>query len=197
VRARLGAALLPALLVGCGSAPPAALAGRFVDLDGAGHDPLRVEGAPAHVLVFLLSDCPIANAYAPEIRAIRRAFEPAGVRFFLVHVDPALDVEAARAHAREYGHAGPVLIDRGHELVRATGVTVTPEAAVLGPGGELLYRGRIDDLYADVGRKRHRATNHDLRAALAAIVAGQPPPVARTTAVGCFIADVAATGDGR
>jgi hypothetical protein len=147
--------------------------------------------------LFLLPDCPIANSYAPEIAAIRQAFEPAGVRFFLVHVQPDLAPDAARAHAAAYGHRGPVLIDRDHALVRATGVTVTPEAAVLARDGALFYRGRIDDLYADVGKKRHAATTHELRDALAAVVAGQPAPVARTQARGCFISDAAAANSPR
>jgi hypothetical protein len=171
--------------------------GTVVDVDGRAHAPLAVNQAPAHVFLFLLPDCPIANSYAPEIAAIRQAFEPAGVRFFLVHVQPDLAPDAARAHAAAYGHRGPVLIDRDHALVRATGVTVTPEAAVLARDGALFYRGRIDDLYADVGKKRHAATTHELRDALAAVVAGQPAPVARTLARGCFISDAAAANSPR
>lgn len=175
-------------LAGCAAPSPDSA---FVDIEGRAQSPLDVRGGVAHVLVFLLPDCPIANSYAPEIRAVRTAYEAAGVRFFLVHVQPDLTEAAARAHATAYGHAGPILIDRAHTLVRATGVTVTPEVAVLGPAGELLYRGRIDDLYGDVGKKRHVATTHELRDALAAIVAGQAVPVPRTHAVGCYISDAA------
>ncbi len=176
------------LLVSCVATSPSS---GFVDIDGRAQSPLDARGAVAHVLVFLLPDCPIANSYAPEIRAVRSAYEAAGVRFFLVHVQPDLTAAAARAHAAAYGHAGPILIDRAHALVRATGVSVTPEVAVLGPAGELLYRGRIDDLYGDVGKKRHVATTHELRDALAAIVAGQAVPLPRTQAVGCYISDAA------
>lgn len=186
--ARVGLlALAWCLLAACGAAPAPAI----VDIEGATQSPLDVRAAPAHVLVFLLPDCPIANAYAPEIRAIRQAFEPAGVRFFLVHVQPDLSETAAREHASAYGHAGPIVIDRAHALVRATGVTVTPEVAVLGRDRALLYRGRIDDLYGDVGKKRHRSTTHELRDALAAVVAGRAVAVSRAPAVGCFISDAA------
>ena len=188
---RLRGSLVAALclsLVGCAAPPPGSA---FIDIDGRAQSPLDVRGAAAHVLVFLLPDCPSANSYAPEIRAVRSAYEPTGVRFFLVHVQPDLTEAAAREHATAYGHAGPILIDRAHALVRASGVTVTPEVAVFGKTGELLYRGRIDDLYGDVGKKRHVATTHELRAALAAIVAGQPVPAPRTQAVGCYISDAA------
>jgi hypothetical protein len=46
----------------------------------------------------------------------------------------------------------------------------------------VLYRGRIDNLYADLNQRRAEATEHDLRDALDAIVDGrpiksQPPPI--------------------
>jgi hypothetical protein len=189
---RDGAAAAAALaFAGCAAAPPADV--HLPDLEGRAHAPLAVHDVPAHVLVFLLPDCPIANAYAPEIAAIRRAYESTGIRFFLIYAQPDLDVGAARAHAASFGHHGPILIDRGHDLVRATGVTVTPEVAVLTRCGGIAYRGRIDDLFADVGTRRHRARTHDLRDALAAVVAGRPVAVARTEAVGCFLSDAAAT----
>ena len=187
-------ALASLVLLGCASAPRA---GGVRDIDGQIQRPLDGGQDRAHVLLFVLADCPIANSYAPEIQAIRLAYEPAGIRFFLVHVQPDLADEAARAHARAYGHTGPILIDRDHSLVRAADVKVTPEAAVFGRDGQLLYRGRIDDLYAEVGKRRHTAATHDLRAALAAIVAGRAVPVARTEAIGCYISDAAAPASSR
>jgi hypothetical protein len=53
---------------------------------------------------------------------------------------------------------------------------VTPEVAVVGPGGALLYRGRIDDLWSDYGKRRQEPTTRDLRAALDAALAGRPTP---------------------
>jgi hypothetical protein len=80
-----------------------------------------------------------------------------------------------------------VLIDRRHELVRQLGATVTPEAAVIGAHGELLYRGRIDDGYVSLGKRRFEATTHDLRDALEAVLAGKPVAAPRTATVGCAI----------
>jgi hypothetical protein len=60
---------------------------------------------------------------------------------------------------------------------------------VITPGG-LAYRGRIDDLYPELGKKRAAPTKRDLREALAAVLAGKPVPVPRTEAVGCSIPDL-------
>ena len=61
---------------------------------------------------------------------------------------------------------------------------------MLVPGLELVYRGRIDDRYVDFGNTRARATQHDLRQALDAVLSGEPVANPRTKAVGCFIADL-------
>jgi mono/diheme cytochrome c family protein len=157
------------------------------DLDGREQAPLDVREAKAHVLVFALPDCPIANAYAPELQALQRDYAERGVRFFLVHVDPDTTKERAAEHARSFGVPFPVLRDTKHELVRATGATITPEAAVILPSGELAYRGRIDDLFRAIGKKREQPTQRELRAALDAVLSGQAPAVTRTIAVGCDI----------
>jgi hypothetical protein len=77
-----------------------------------------------------------------------------------------------------------VLIDAKHRLVKATGATVTPEAALLTPDGKLAYRGRIDDTYTDLGKRRVTPNRRDLRETLAALLAGRAVKEARTEALG-------------
>lgn len=142
------------------------------------------------MLVFLTTDCPIANAYAPRIQALAEQFADRPARFFLVHVDPDVTADVARAHAADYGHQSPVLLDHEHALVGHTGVTVTPEVAVVVGDGEVVYRGRIDNWYGDLGRKRPKPTRHELRDALEAVFAGAEVEVPRTEAVGCYVPDL-------
>ncbi len=164
------------------------------DLDGKEQTPLAVEGAKAHVLFFTTTDCPIANSYVPEINAMVKEFTDRPVRFYAVHVDSDLTPDEARTHRKEYGLNLPILLDTRHQLVAATGVTRTPEVAVLLADGKVAYRGRIDDRYPSLGKKRQTPTQRDLRDALAAILSGEPVRVARTEAVGCSIPDVRAVG---
>jgi hypothetical protein len=65
---------------------------------------------------------------------------------------------------------------------------VTPEAAVYA-SGRIVYHGRIDDRYVDLGLERPSPTVHDLGDALAAVLAGRPVKHPVTQPVGCFIAD--------
>jgi hypothetical protein len=171
-----------------GQAQPAAEA--FVDPQGVTHYPLNPRGAKATVLFFLTTDCPIANYYTSEISAIVKDHAGKGVRFYAVHVDPELKPAEARAHAKTYGLTCPVLIDAQHRLVKATGATVTPEAALLTPDGKLAYRGRIDDTYADLGKRRVAPNRRDLLEALAAVLAGRAVKPARTEALGCPIPEL-------
>ena len=66
----------------------------------------------------------------------------------------------------------------------------TPEAAVFDTNGELVYHGRIDNLYERLGQSRRAATTHELADAIEAASKGLNPAVATTEAVGCFISDL-------
>lgn len=158
------------------------------DANGKVHRPLEIsKGRKASCLIFVLHDCPIANHYSREMQRIQRDFEPKGVVFYLVYPDPAIEEETVRRHVSEFRHTAIPLLDRKQVLVRKTGATITPEAAVILPGGRIAYRGRIDDLYAALGVRRPEPTRRDLRQALQAVSAGRKPSPERTTAVGCNI----------
>ncbi len=139
------------------------------------------------MLFFLLPDCPISNAYAPEIKRICADYEPKKIAAFVVHADPDVTAEQAKKHAKEYGFSCPVLLDPAHVLVKKTGVTMAPEVAVLAPDGKVLYRGRIDDLYVDYGKRRAEPTQRDLRNALDAILQGKAVPTPTTKVIGCHL----------
>ena len=170
-------------------APALALAGAL-DLSGVAVDPLPRGGAGPAVLVFVRTDCPVANRYAPELRRLQDRFSGKGVAFWLVYPDPSEKPDEIRRHQREFGLAFRALRDPQHELVKATQATVTPEAAVFvaGPDGpRMVYRGRIDDRYVDFGRSRAAPTRRDLRDVLQALGAGSAVTPRTTPAVGCFI----------
>lgn len=178
------AALALATLAACGGGRELVVA----DLEGRPVDALPAAGSHA-CWIFVAPDCPIANGFAPEIRRIAADFAPRGVRFALVYADPAFAAEDVRRHVTDFGYELPAWLDPEGRLVRHAGATVTPEAAVVAPDGEVLYRGRIDDRYADFGKLRAAPTTRDLRAALAAVLAGRQPDPRVTEAIGCFLPD--------
>ncbi|MFN3323002.1 MAG: redoxin domain-containing protein [Bryobacteraceae bacterium] len=159
------------------------------DIDGVRRTPFALDAGQFALLFYVLDDCPVSNQYSLEIQRICGEYSPRGVRCFLVYVDPTLSAERIRKHLREYGHTGyPAIQDSRHELVKATGASVTPEAALVDAAGRIVYRGRIDDSYQTWGQARRHVTERDLRTALDAAITGRPIPNPRTKAVGCYIA---------
>ena len=159
------------------------------DLAGQPVDPFEAAGIKALVFLFVSTDCPISNRYAPEIRRMAEEFSKSGVRFRVVYPDADTSPDAIRQHLKEFQLPPEPLRDPKHNLVGLGQIQVTPEAAVFLPDRRLVYHGRIDDRYADLGRERPEAAQHDLRDALQAILLGKPAPTAYARAVGCYIAD--------
>ncbi len=158
--------------------------------DAAGHSrsPFKLENQTISVLFFILQDCPISNRYAPEIARIAQDYKSKPVRFFLVYVDPSASAKEIEQHGREYNLSGLTVIqDSKHQLVAATGASITPEVAVVGSKGAIVYRGRIDNLYEVLGKPRRVVTEHDLRNALESVLQNRKVPIARTSAIGCYI----------
>jgi hypothetical protein len=137
-------------------------------------------------LVFVRTDCPISNRYAPEIQRIEQRFRGQGVAFRLVYPEAGATEESIERHRREYGYTMPAIADTKHLYVTKAGVGVTPEAALF-VQGRLVYRGRIDNRYASLGKALAEPSVRDLEDALEAVLAGRSPRASRTKAIGCAI----------
>ena len=159
----------------------------FTDVAGQPHRLPGRDECRALVLFFIAHDCPMSNGYAPEIARICQKFTPRGAAFRVVYPERGLASADAARHAREFTFPCPAILDRDLRLAARVGATMTPEAAVLSPEGAVLYLGRIDDLYADYGKKRAQPEHRDLREAIGAVLAGRAVPQARTPGLGCHI----------
>jgi len=160
------------------------------DLDGRQIEPLQANDARATVFIFIRTDCPISNSYAPELHRLYDKFARSGVRFWLVYPDPGESSQIIRKHITEYEYRLNVLRDPEHKLVKMTRVQVTPEAAVFSPGGRMVYHGRIDDRYVTFGKTRPAPTTRDLEQVLEAMLEGKRVANKTTIAIGCFIPDL-------
>jgi thiol-disulfide isomerase/thioredoxin len=183
-----GTAVLLLSLVGLGGVA-ASQQSEGVDLQGKRVDPLKAAAGKPVVLIFVRTDCPISNRYAPTVQSIQAEFAGHAV-FWLVYPDADESPEKIRKHEQEYAFSLPALRDPGHQLVRMSHVEITPEVAVFGFRGELAYHGRIDNLYESIGRARSAPTTHELKDALQDVLAGQTPRVSKAPAVGCSIMDM-------
>jgi hypothetical protein len=180
IRALCGAAL--GVHLGCQASGAREL--ELPQADGRPAQPFATTNR-AVAFVFVATECPISNRYAPEVHRLRTKFRE--IRFWLVYPNVTEPDEAVRKHAKEFGHEEPVLRDPKHKLVRLARARVTPEAAVFNAGGELLYHGRIDDRQVDFGKERPEPTTRDFERALQAVLNGKAPVPPGGRAVGCPI----------
>lgn len=141
------------------------------------------------VCVFVSSECPISNKFAPEIERLSQKYSKDEVSFNVVYPNASDTDSKVTEHRRDYHLTGAFIRDPKHELVKLAGATVTPEAAVFDSKRELVYRGRVNDQYLALGKGRPHPTQHDLEDAITALLAGQKPKQSRTEAVGCYIQD--------
>ena len=180
--AALAASALTPSILAASARPPAGL-----DLEGRRVDPFEGRNRKATVLVFVRTDCPISNRYAPELQRLSARFAEQGVAFWLVYPDPTESADVVRKHVKEFGYSCGALRDPKHSLVGLAKARMTPEAAVFDPDRKLAYLGRIDDLFVDFGKSRPAPTQHDLESAVEAVLGGKPVPAATTQAIGCLI----------
>ena len=164
---------------------PVAASIKLSDATGKTIAPLADDGRKATVLIFLTTDCPICNTYAPEIGRIVADYKDAGVRVYGVYAGES--VKEVSQHVKDYKLPLTALLDPTLRLATLTGATVTPEACVLNPRGEILYRGRIDDRAVKLGTVRTEARQRDLRLALDAVQKQKPVPEKFTKAIGCYL----------
>ena len=163
------------------------------DCTGEHCTPLGPQASNVVVLVFGSPDCPIANAVAPELERLHQRTIDGGGTLYLVHARADVTPDVALKHARDYGLTMPVLLDHEHALVNAHDATVTPEGVVLArtaTGWRTVYQGRVNDLYASIGNRRDKATQHWLRSGIDAAFAGSTVVPSYRTPVGCFIEQV-------
>jgi len=160
-----------------------------VDLDGRTVDPFARDSSKVIVLVFLRRDCPVSGRYAPSIQQISQRYAESA-RFWLVYPDKTETAADIRKSVDEFGYHIPVLRDPQHALVKLSRVQITPEVAVFDRNRHLIYDGRIDDWFIDLGRARQAPTTHELEQAIRAAAAGQSVARNEVRGVGCYISDL-------
>jgi len=141
----------------------------------------------ATVLLFLSESCPICQKYTPTLKSLWSEFSGENIGFYGVFPSTSIEIDSVVVYGKKYAIPFPLLIDSNQKVTSLLKATITPEVVVLSGNGEILYQGRIDNLFPVIGRKRYAATTHELKDALVAILRNAPVKVKKTEAVGCFI----------
>ncbi|RYG75095.1 redoxin domain-containing protein [bacterium] len=136
----------------------------------------------ATVLLFVATKCPVSNDYNTRMASLAKAYSGKGVKFVGINSNKAELGPEVAAHTKENGFDFVVLKDPQNKIADRFDAKVTPEAYVIGPKGDLLYHGRIDN-----SQQEAEVKDKSLAVALDSILAGKPVAEKETRAFGCSI----------
>jgi thiol-disulfide isomerase/thioredoxin len=139
------------------------------------------------LFIFLSPECPLCQNYTRVLNQLYREYGNR-IAFYGIIPGKTYDAKTINGFAKKYSITYPLYIDRALKLSRYLRATATPEVILLNKN-ELVYKGAIDDWFADIGKQRARATKNFLRDALSRELNGKTVAFKRTKAVGCYIND--------
>ncbi len=157
--------------------------------DGATVSLRDFDGAPALLVMFLCNHCPYVKHVQQALAALAREYEQRGVAVVGICSNDAQayrdDAPAELAEQkRKVGFTFPYLIDESQEVAKAYAAACTPDFFLFDADRRLAYRGQMDGSRPRSGTP---VTGQDLRAALDAVLKGEPVTADQRPSVGCGI----------
>ena len=159
------------------------------NVDGSMVDYAAAAGSQGTVVMFICNHCPFVKHVADQLATLGREYMPQGVGFVAISSNdvsshPADSPEQMVAEADERGYPFPYLYDETQEVAKAYHAACTPDFYLFDADRTLVYRGQLD---ASRPGGDLPVTGSDLREAIAALRAGQPPLPQQTPSLGCNI----------
>jgi thiol-disulfide isomerase/thioredoxin len=166
-------------------------------VDGKKHSLKDYAGAKILMIVFTANHCKTAQAYEDRLKQIVIDYQGKGVKVVaigandpqalslseMVYSDRGDSFDDMKIRAKERAFNYPYLYDGDTQTTaRAYGPVSTPHAFIFDQARKLRYVGHIDN-----SENTNNVTHQDARAALDALLAGQPVPVEKTKTFGCSI----------
>jgi peroxiredoxin len=149
----------------------------------------QIRGERATVIMFLCNHCPYVQHLNAGLVKLAHDYAGRGLGFAAISANDARQYpedgpEPMRDTARRLGYPFPYLYDQTQDVARAYQAACTPDFFLFDAALSLVYRGRLDDSTPGNGRA---STGADLRAAIEALLAGQPPRSEQLPSLGCNI----------
>jgi len=143
----------------------------------------------ATVIMFICNHCPFVKHVLDGILQLAHDYIPKGVSFIAINANdyeayPDDSPENMKKLAQEKAFPFVYLVDETQEVARAYEAACTPDFYVFDGDLSLVYRGQLDD--ARPGNEVP-VTGNDIRAALDAVLAGQPVSDVQKPSIGCNI----------
>ena len=145
--------------------------------------------APALLVVFICNHCPFVQHIITHFAELAREYQARGVGVVAISSNevqsyPEDGPEKMEEFSKARGLTFPYLYDESQEVAKAYGAACTPDFYLFDGDRRLVYRGQMDDSRPG---NNCPVTGADLRAALDAVLAGQPVPEGQKPSMGCNI----------
>ncbi|MDB6139275.1 MAG: Alkyl hydroperoxide reductase and/or thiol-specific antioxidant family (AhpC/TSA) protein [Verrucomicrobiaceae bacterium] len=149
----------------------------------------EVRGPRGLVVAFVCNHCPFEVMLAEAMGAFAEECLAQGVGFVAINANDAARYPAdAPARMPAFGEGAgwhfPYLVDAEQTVAQAYFAACTPDFYVFDQDLRLTYCGQFDEARPGNGKP---VTGKDLRAAVAAVLAGEPPLATQRPSTGCSI----------
>jgi peroxiredoxin len=178
--------LTPSTMLPLGTTAPGF---KLPDTDGSLVSLDDFKTAPALLVIFLCNHCPYVKHVRHELARLGKAYQQKGVAVVGINANdvanyPEDSPERMAAEKAEVGYTFPYLYDETQQVALAYKAACTPDFYVFDKDQKLAYRGQLD------GSRPGNpipVTGKDLRAALDAVLAGEPVSGDQRPSIGCNI----------
>ena len=180
-------ALTPSTMLELGSrAPDFALENT---VDGRRVSLQDFDASPALLVMFICNHCPYVQHIRSELGRLARDYAPAGLAVAAINSNslethPQDGPDAMREIAVAEGWGFPYLFDETQSVAKMYKAACTPDFFLFDGDRGLVYRGQFDDSRPG---NAIPVTGADLRAAIDAVLAGQPVSSEQKPSMGCNI----------
>ena len=143
----------------------------------------------ALLVMFICRHCPYVRHVRSELARLGRDFADSDLAIVAICSNDPTEYpddapQSLAEEAREAGYAFPYLFDETQEVAKAYTAACTPDFFLFDADRALVYRGQLDD-----SRPRNGLplTGKDLRAAIEAVLSGEPVSDYQRASIGCSI----------
>lgn len=146
-------------------------------------------GKKALLVMFICQHCPFVKHVQQELAHLGQDYQNSDLGIVAISAN---DVETYPADAPDHlkqmaidlGFSFPFCYDASQTVAKAYTAACTPDFFLFDADRHLVYRGQLDESRPSNGKP---VTGQDLRAAIAATVAGEPVPSEQKPSIGCNI----------
>lgn len=180
-------AAVPSTMLALGTVAPEFILPDVVSGEELGLESLRSDVAT--VIMFICNHCPYVKHINKGLVLLANDYQARGVSFVAISSNdvgayPSDSPDRMKEVAIELGYPFPYLYDEDQDVARAYQAACTPDFYIFDGQMKLVYRGQLD---GSRPRNDVPVSGHDVRAALDAIIAGEPVTDDQQPSLGCNI----------